>query len=101
MAVLRRPGEPRPAIPHMPYRGPRVSRPVPGRRGRRPGRPGDGLRTPRTVPGLGGSRHQRKDRVAMMRDELLRQIADLPEDADVGLQIGNAHLDIAEVIVWG
>ncbi|GLY96789.1 hypothetical protein Acsp02_40430 [Actinoplanes sp. NBRC 103695] len=37
----------------------------------------------------------------MMRDELLQRIAALPEDADVGFQIGDDHLDIAEVIVWG
>lgn len=36
-----------------------------------------------------------------MRDELLQRIAALPEDADVGVQIGEEHLDIAEVIVWG
>ena len=36
-----------------------------------------------------------------MRDELLQRIAALPEDADVGVQIGDDHLDIAEVIVWG
>jgi hypothetical protein len=37
----------------------------------------------------------------MMRDELIQQIATLPEDADVGIQIGDDHLDIAEVLAWG
>jgi hypothetical protein len=37
----------------------------------------------------------------MMRDELLEQIAALPADADVGVQIGDDHLDIASVTPWG
>jgi len=37
----------------------------------------------------------------MMRDELMQQIATLPADTDVGIQIGDDHLDIAEVIAWG
>lgn len=37
----------------------------------------------------------------MMRDELLQQIAALPADADVGIQIGDDHLDIADVLGWG
>lgn len=37
----------------------------------------------------------------MMRDELLQWIAGLPEGSDVGVQIGDDHLDIAEVIRWG
>jgi hypothetical protein len=37
----------------------------------------------------------------MMRDELLHWIAALPADSDVGVQIGDDHLDIAEVIRWG
>lgn len=37
----------------------------------------------------------------MMRDELLQQIAALPADADVGVQIGDDHLDIADVLTWG
>ncbi|RSM58057.1 hypothetical protein DMB66_30630 [Actinoplanes sp. ATCC 53533] len=37
----------------------------------------------------------------MMRDELLQRIAALPADSDVGVQIGDDHLDIAEVIRWG
>jgi len=37
----------------------------------------------------------------MMRDELMQQIATLPADADVGIQIGDDHLDIAEVLAWG
>lgn len=37
----------------------------------------------------------------MMRDELLRWIAALPADSDVGVQIGDEPLDIADVIRWG
>lgn len=37
----------------------------------------------------------------MMRDELLERIAALPADADVGVQIGDDHLDITDVIPWG
>lgn len=37
----------------------------------------------------------------MMRNELLRQIAALPENTDVGIQFGADHLDIAEIVPWG
>jgi hypothetical protein len=37
----------------------------------------------------------------MMRDELLHQIAALPEDSDVGVQIGDDQLDITDVVSWG
>lgn len=37
----------------------------------------------------------------MMRDELLERIATLPAYADVGIQIGDDHLDITDVILWG
>jgi hypothetical protein len=37
----------------------------------------------------------------MMRDELLHQIAALPADADVGIQLGDDHLDIADITAWG
>jgi hypothetical protein len=37
----------------------------------------------------------------MMRDELLQRIAALPAEADVGVQIGDDHLDIADVVLWG
>ena len=37
----------------------------------------------------------------MMRDELLRQIAALPADSDVGVQIGDDHLDITDAVAWG
>ena len=37
----------------------------------------------------------------MMRDELLERIAALPEDADVGVQIGDDHLDITDIVPWG
>jgi hypothetical protein len=37
----------------------------------------------------------------MMRDELLKQISALPPDADIGIQIGDDHLDIADLAPWG
>ncbi|GAA2641246.1 hypothetical protein [Paractinoplanes durhamensis] len=37
----------------------------------------------------------------MMRDDLLQRIAALPANADVGIQIGDDHLDITDVIAWG
>jgi hypothetical protein len=37
----------------------------------------------------------------MKRDELLQRIAALPASADVGIQIGDDHLDIVEVGTWG
>lgn len=37
----------------------------------------------------------------MMRDELLRRIHDLPAETDIGVQVGDGHLDIADVIPWG
>jgi hypothetical protein len=43
----------------------------------------------------------REGLLAMMRDDLLQQLAALPADADVGVQIGDDHLDIADVIAWG
>jgi hypothetical protein len=36
-----------------------------------------------------------------MRDELLQRIAALPPEADVGVQIGDDHLDIADLVTWG
>jgi hypothetical protein len=37
----------------------------------------------------------------MKRRELLQRIAALPPDADVGVQIGDDHLDISDVVAWG
>lgn len=37
----------------------------------------------------------------MMRDELLQQIAALPAEADIGIQLGEDHLDIADLVPWG
>jgi hypothetical protein len=37
----------------------------------------------------------------MMRDDLLKQLSALPPDADVGIQLGDDHLDIAELVPWG
>ena len=36
----------------------------------------------------------------MKRNELLRQIAALPAGADVGVQIGDEHLDVVAVGAW-
>jgi hypothetical protein len=37
----------------------------------------------------------------MRRRELLQRIAALPADADIGVQIGDDYLDIADVVAWG
>ena len=37
----------------------------------------------------------------MTRDELLRRISALPPEVDIGVQVGDAHLDIADVVRWG
>lgn len=37
----------------------------------------------------------------MLRDELLKQLLALPAGANIGIQIGDAHLDIADVMPWG
>lgn len=37
----------------------------------------------------------------MMRDELLKQISALPADADIGIRIGEDHVDIADLASWG
>jgi hypothetical protein len=37
----------------------------------------------------------------MMRDDLLRQLSALPPEVDVGIQIGDDHLDIADLVCWG
>jgi len=37
----------------------------------------------------------------MMRDELLQHIHDLPAEADIGVQVGDGHLDITGVVPWG
>jgi hypothetical protein len=37
----------------------------------------------------------------MKRDDLLAQLSCLPADADIGVQLGDAHLDIAGVSAWG
>jgi hypothetical protein len=36
-----------------------------------------------------------------MRDDLLKQISALPPDADIGIQIGDDHLDIGDLVPWG
>jgi hypothetical protein len=42
-----------------------------------------------------------RSQLAMMRDELLQRITALPSDSDVGVQIGDDHLDITEVVPFG
>jgi len=37
----------------------------------------------------------------MLRDELLKQLSALPEDANIGVQIGNEHLDVTNLTPWG
>lgn len=37
----------------------------------------------------------------MMRDELIKQLSDLPADATIGVQISDAHLDIVDLKPWG
>jgi hypothetical protein len=37
----------------------------------------------------------------MMRNDLLTQLSALPPDADVGIQLGDDHLDIAGLVPWG
>jgi hypothetical protein len=37
----------------------------------------------------------------MKRRELSQRIAALPADTDVGVQIGDDHLDISDVVAWG
>jgi hypothetical protein len=37
----------------------------------------------------------------MMRDELLKQLSAVPENADVGIQLGDDHLDITDLVPWG
>ncbi|MET3423973.1 hypothetical protein BJ973_003185 [Actinoplanes tereljensis] len=36
----------------------------------------------------------------MMRDELLRRISGLPAETDIGVRVGDGHLDITDVITW-
>lgn len=37
----------------------------------------------------------------MRRGELIKQLFEFPEEADVGVQLGDDHLDIADVVPWG
>jgi hypothetical protein len=37
----------------------------------------------------------------MMRDELLKHLSALPADANIGVRIGDGHLDITDVAPWG
>jgi hypothetical protein len=39
--------------------------------------------------------------IAMRRDELLDRLHALPTGADVGVKIGDGHLDISDVVAWG
>jgi hypothetical protein len=47
------------------------------------------------------SRNHEKGRPPMMRDDLLNQLSALPPDVDIGIQIGEDHLDIADLVPWG
>ena len=46
-------------------------------------------------------RFKRRDQLAMMRDQLLKRITALPSEVDVGVQIGDGHVDIADLMPWG
>jgi hypothetical protein len=48
-----------------------------------------------------GWRFKRRDQLEMMRDELLKRITALPSEADVGVQIGDGHVEIADLVPWG
>ncbi|MEV8504651.1 hypothetical protein AB0368_07460 [Actinoplanes sp. NPDC051475] len=37
----------------------------------------------------------------MMRDDLVEQLAALPPDTDIGIRIGEDHVDIADLVPWG
>lgn len=37
----------------------------------------------------------------MKRDELLERISALPANVDIGIQVGDEHLDIVDVCPWG
>jgi hypothetical protein len=37
----------------------------------------------------------------MMRDELLEQLSAFPADANIGVRIGDSHLDITDLTPWG
>ncbi|MEV4642240.1 hypothetical protein AB0J80_33305 [Actinoplanes sp. NPDC049548] len=37
----------------------------------------------------------------MMRDDLLARLAALPSNTDIGVRIGDAYVDIAELEPWG
>ena len=37
----------------------------------------------------------------MLRDDLLRQLSALPADADIGVRIGDQHLDVTDLAPWG
>jgi len=37
----------------------------------------------------------------MLRDELLKQLSTLPADTNIGVQIGDQHLDVTDLTPWG
>jgi len=37
----------------------------------------------------------------MMRNELMRQLAVLPEDTLIGVQLGDQHVDATRLVPWG
>jgi hypothetical protein len=42
-----------------------------------------------------------RDWSAVKRDELLERISALPANVDIGIQVGEEHLDIVDVCPWG
>jgi hypothetical protein len=37
----------------------------------------------------------------MKRDKLLRQLSALPDNVDIGIQIGADRLDVVDIVPWG
>jgi len=58
-------------------------------------------RTTSSIPLCVPARPQEKVHIAMMRDELLQLITAVPSDTDIGVQLGNDHLDIVDLVPWG
>jgi len=48
-----------------------------------------------------GTPPSERERIAMTRDELLQLIAAVPAGTDIGIQLGNEHLDIVDLVPWG
>ena len=37
----------------------------------------------------------------MTRDELVKRLSALPPEAEIDIQIGAEHLDVADIVPWG